>query len=86
MAKGQRIDERLVADGLADSRAIAQRLVMAGVVRVDGQRIDKPSRVVGEGLDARNNTPPILRGQLSQLFGGGPLDLDAIACHAASDP
>jgi len=44
------------------------------------------TRVVGEGLNARNNTPPILRGQLSQLFGGGPLDLDAITCHAASDP
>jgi 23S rRNA (cytidine1920-2'-O)/16S rRNA (cytidine1409-2'-O)-methyltransferase len=41
-AKKLRLDERLVADGLAESRAKAQALVMSGVVAVDGAVIDKP--------------------------------------------
>jgi 23S rRNA (cytidine1920-2'-O)/16S rRNA (cytidine1409-2'-O)-methyltransferase len=41
-----RIDERLVVDGLADSRSRAQRLLMAGSVRVDGQLVDKASTKV----------------------------------------
>lgn len=39
----ERIDKLLVQRGLADSRTKAQALVMAGVVLVDEQRIDKPS-------------------------------------------
>lgn len=41
-AKKLRLDERLVADGLAESRAKAQALIMSGVVVVDGAVIDKP--------------------------------------------
>lgn len=41
-AKKTRLDERLVADGLAESRAKAQALVMSGVVAVDGAVVDKP--------------------------------------------
>ena len=41
--KKQRLDTLLVERGLADSRALAQRLVMAGQVRVDGQVALKPS-------------------------------------------
>jgi 23S rRNA (cytidine1920-2'-O)/16S rRNA (cytidine1409-2'-O)-methyltransferase len=41
-----RIDERLVRDGLAESRSLAQRLLMAGSVRVDGQLVDKASAKV----------------------------------------
>jgi 23S rRNA (cytidine1920-2'-O)/16S rRNA (cytidine1409-2'-O)-methyltransferase len=48
-AKKLRLDERLVADGLAESRAKAQALVMSGVVAVDGAVIDKPgTRVASE--------------------------------------
>lgn len=36
----------LVERGLADSRAQAQRLVMAGQVRADGQLVDKPSSLL----------------------------------------
>ncbi|MBX3047853.1 MAG: TlyA family RNA methyltransferase [Anaerolineales bacterium] len=39
----QRADELLVARGLADSRSQAQRLVMAGQVRANGQVVAKPS-------------------------------------------
>ena len=41
--KRERIDKLLVAEGLADSRTKAQAMVMAGVVLVDNQRVDKPS-------------------------------------------
>ncbi len=37
-----RIDQALVALGLASSRSEAQRLVMSGAVLVDGQVVDKP--------------------------------------------
>ncbi|MGZ3247002.1 MAG: TlyA family RNA methyltransferase [Croceibacterium sp.] len=47
MAK-QRIDQLLVARGLAESRARAQALVMAGLVFVDTRKIDKSGQQVAE--------------------------------------
>ena len=44
MAKKERIDILLVEQGLAESRSMAQRLIMAGQVRVDGQVVSKASR------------------------------------------
>ena len=41
--KRERIDKLLVAKGLADTRTKAQAMVMAGVVLVDDQRVEKPS-------------------------------------------
>src|SRR5690606_6032341 len=41
-ARHPRLDERLVRDGLAETRAKAQALVMAGSVLVDGAVVDKP--------------------------------------------
>ena len=41
--KKMRIDLLLVERGLAESRSQAQRLVMAGQVRVKGQLVQKPS-------------------------------------------
>lgn len=46
-----RLDERLVADGLAESRARAQALVMAGEVLVDGVVVDKPGTRVRPDAD-----------------------------------
>ena len=43
-----RVDELLVARGLAPSRSQAQRLVMAGQVRADGQIVPKPSSELDE--------------------------------------
>ncbi len=49
--KKQRIDILLVARGLAESRNRAQRLVMAGEVRVDGEMIHKSSTQVSVDAD-----------------------------------
>jgi 23S rRNA (cytidine1920-2'-O)/16S rRNA (cytidine1409-2'-O)-methyltransferase len=43
--KRERIDKLLVERGLAPSRTRAQALVMAGVVLVDEQRVEKPSEM-----------------------------------------
>lgn len=43
-----RADLLLVQQGLVESRALAQRLVMAGQVRADGQVIPKPSSMIAE--------------------------------------
>ncbi|MCZ7567520.1 MAG: TlyA family RNA methyltransferase [Ardenticatenaceae bacterium] len=44
--KKQRLDRLLVECGLAESRTQAQRLIMAGEVRVDGQVALKPGQIV----------------------------------------
>lgn len=46
--KKKRIDILLVERGLAESRNLAQRLVMAGEVRVDGEMIHKSSTAIPE--------------------------------------
>lgn len=60
--KRERIDKLLVERGFADSRAKAQALVMAGVVLVNQQRVEKPSqeflreaniRIKGETAESR---------------------------------
>lgn len=73
-----RIDERLVRDGLVESRALAQRLIMAGSVRVDDQVVDKASAKVRDvqrvAVDAG---PPFVS------RGGEKLD-NALVSHAAA--
>src|SRR5437867_3882440 len=44
----ERLDTRMVALGLAPSREKAKRLILAGAVRVNGQRAGKPSDLVEE--------------------------------------
>ena len=51
MGRKERIDVLLVQRGLAESRSQAQRLVMAGQVRVGGELVHKPSRRVDGGAD-----------------------------------
>lgn len=41
-----RLDQRLLEEGLVESRERARGLILAGQVRVDGQRVDKPGTVV----------------------------------------
>jgi 23S rRNA (cytidine1920-2'-O)/16S rRNA (cytidine1409-2'-O)-methyltransferase len=43
MLKRERIDKLLVEQGLAESRTKAQAMVMAGIVLVNEQRVEKPS-------------------------------------------
>ncbi|MEM7385408.1 MAG: TlyA family RNA methyltransferase [Verrucomicrobiota bacterium] len=47
MATRERLDQALVRRGLCESREKARRLILAGRVRVDSQRRDKPSHSVG---------------------------------------
>lgn len=44
-----RLDQALVAAGLASSRARAQALIAAGAVRVDGAPVPKPATRIAEG-------------------------------------
>ncbi len=53
-----RIDLLLVERGLAESRNRAQRLVMAGEVRVDGEMIHKSSTLISEDAQIEVKTPP----------------------------
>jgi 23S rRNA (cytidine1920-2'-O)/16S rRNA (cytidine1409-2'-O)-methyltransferase len=46
VSKKTRLDQLMVARGLADSRDWAQRLVRAGEVRVNGQVIDQPAKLL----------------------------------------
>lgn len=56
-----RIDVLLVERGLAESRSLAQRLVMAGQVRADGQVVLKPATKIGpEALLEVDHGPPFV--------------------------
>jgi 23S rRNA (cytidine1920-2'-O)/16S rRNA (cytidine1409-2'-O)-methyltransferase len=60
----RRLDLLIVERGLAESRAKAQALVMAGQVLVDGQRADKPGMPVPEGsrIEVKAPLPYVSRG------------------------
>jgi 23S rRNA (cytidine1920-2'-O)/16S rRNA (cytidine1409-2'-O)-methyltransferase len=58
MTEKIRIDHLLVDLGLAESRSQAQRLVMAGVVRVNGQRVPKPSIRVNKNSTVKLDQKP----------------------------
>jgi len=57
-ARKARLDTLLVERGLAESRSLAQRLIMAGEVRVDGQVALKPGREVDRQAAVEVATPP----------------------------
>lgn len=70
--KKERIDKLLVEQGLAESRAKAQALVMAGVVLVNEMRVEKPSQEFATDAEIR------LKGQTaeSKYVGRGGLKLE----------
>ncbi len=49
----QRLDERLVAEGLAENRSRAEALIRAGRVLVDDEPVEKPGSRVGPGARLR---------------------------------
>lgn len=53
-----RLDLLLVERGLAESRSLAQRLIMAGQVRVDGQMVTKPATAVSPAAHLDLETGP----------------------------
>ena len=69
-----RIDKLLVDRGLAESRTKAQALVMAGVVLVDEQRVNKPSEPVAPDADIRIKGGDV---PTSRYVGRGGLKLEA---------
>ncbi len=76
----QRADVALVARGLAESRAKAQALVMAGVVFSGECRVDKPGQLVAE------DQPIEVRGAPHPWVSRGGLKLEAALDHFAIDP
>jgi 23S rRNA (cytidine1920-2'-O)/16S rRNA (cytidine1409-2'-O)-methyltransferase len=72
--KRERIDKLLVERGLAESRTKAQALVMAGVVLVNEQRVEKPSEMVERvaSLRVKGEGDPAAR-----YVGRGGLKLEA---------
>ena len=70
MAK-RRADQLLVDQGLAESRAKAQALIIAGVVSAGGRRIDKPGTPLAEDTAlavAGRDHPWVSRGGLKLAF------------------
>jgi 23S rRNA (cytidine1920-2'-O)/16S rRNA (cytidine1409-2'-O)-methyltransferase len=59
-----RLDQLLVERRLVESREKAARLILAGEVMVDGQRVDKASALVGTEaeLDVKGRAPYVSRG------------------------
>ena len=54
----ERLDQVLVARGLAESRTQAQALILAGRVRVAGQRADKPGHAIAVDAVVEVEAPP----------------------------
>ena len=51
MAKKERVDVLLVEQGLFETREKAKRAIMAGLVYVDTERIDKPGMKIEAALE-----------------------------------
>lgn len=79
-SKKQRLDILLVDRGLAESRARAQALVMAGLVYSDTRRLDKP------GLSIPEDAPIELKGQDHPWVSRGGLKLVQALDYFAIDP
>ena len=75
-----RADVALVERGLAESRARAQALIMAGIVYVAGVRVDKP------GQTLRGDAPLEVRGADHPWVGRGGVKLERALDHFAIDP
>lgn len=76
----KRVDKVLVERGLADSREKAQALILAGLVLVDDQRIEKCGELFDEGASIR------LKGEPKKYVGRGALKLEAALNHFSIDP
>ncbi len=81
----RRLDRLLVERGLFSSREQAKRAVMAGWIRVDGERRDKPGSAVdvAAAIDARGRAEPyVSRGgrKLEQALGAFGVDPSGAVC------
>src|SRR5947209_2463143 len=80
MAAKRRADQLLVEQGLAESRAKAQALILAGLVSTAGRRIDKPGTMFAE------NTELTLAGRDHPWVSRGGIKLAFALDHFAIDP
>jgi 23S rRNA (cytidine1920-2'-O)/16S rRNA (cytidine1409-2'-O)-methyltransferase len=81
----ERLDRLLVERGLFPSREKARRAVMAGVVEVAGQRVDKPGTAVREDADLnlRQSTEPYVSRagrKLAAALDHFEVDPDGLTC------
>ncbi len=80
MGDKRRLDALLVERGLAESRARAQALVLAGLVWSDGKRLDKP------GTSLAADRPLELRGREHPWVSRGGVKLAHALDHFAIEP
>jgi len=84
MSKKVRVDVLLVERGLVESRSLAQRLVMAGQVRADGQVVSKPSHKIADNVALTVDHGPrfVSRGgdKLAAAFETFDLDVNGKIC------
>ena len=80
MAAKQRLDTMLVARGLAESRAKAQALALAGLVYSGERRLDKPGQMLAD------DTPLECRGRGHPYVSRGGVKLAHALDHFAIDP
>jgi 23S rRNA (cytidine1920-2'-O)/16S rRNA (cytidine1409-2'-O)-methyltransferase len=80
----RRIDQLLVERGLAESRQRAQALIIAGYVRVDGHKIEKPGHNVAEdcAIEVTDRPRYVSRGglKLEGALRDFHLDVTGFAC------
>ena len=74
-----RLDVLLVERGLAESRAQARGLIMAGRVRVGGERVDKAGTLIAPGAQIDLDQPP-------RFVSRGGLKLEGALDHFGVDP
>lgn len=83
MAK-KRLDVTMVEMGLAETRSLAQRLVMAGKVRINGQVAMKSSQNVPEGAEVTLDSGPqfVSRGghKLAAAMDAFPINVQGLVC------
>jgi 23S rRNA (cytidine1920-2'-O)/16S rRNA (cytidine1409-2'-O)-methyltransferase len=77
----RRADQLLVDQGLAESRAKAQALILAGLVSAGGRRIDKPGTALSEETALALSGPDhpwVSRGGVKLEFAFGHFAIDAV--------
>src|SRR3990172_12580074 len=78
-AAKQRVDVALVERGLAESRQKAQALILAGVVTVDGKKVDKAGTLVAPEAEIEVAGPKL------RYVGRGGLKHEAALDHFGWD-
>jgi 23S rRNA (cytidine1920-2'-O)/16S rRNA (cytidine1409-2'-O)-methyltransferase len=85
MAAKRRADQLLVEQGLAESRAKAQALILAGLVSIAGRRVDKPGTSLAEDAEltlAGRDHPWVSRGGVKLAFALDHFAIDPVGVIA----